>query len=94
MTTLDLAPDFHQTEINLTDLQKTAFSVENGHYKFVCMPFDLKNFPTTIQRVMENILIAIQKECHLGYMDDITIFSPSVREQVVNFKGELKKIQD
>ncbi len=34
---------FHQIEVDSKDVQKTAFSVENGHYEFLRMPFGLKN---------------------------------------------------
>lgn len=41
-STLDLASGFHQIEIRAEDVPKTAFSIENGHYEFVRMPFGLK----------------------------------------------------
>lgn len=83
-STLDLASGFHQIEVDERDISKTAFSVENGHYEFVRMPFGLKNAPSTFQRVMDNIL----RE-HLGirclvYMDDIIVFSTSLQEHIIN----------
>lgn len=81
-TTLDLASGFHQIEIAPSDIQKTAFTVENGHYEFVRMPFGLKNAPSTFQRVMDNILLGIQNERCLVYMDDIIIYSPTIHEHI------------
>ncbi|KAJ3641818.1 hypothetical protein Zmor_028291 [Zophobas morio] len=58
-TTLDLASGFHQVEMHPDDIEKTAFSTENGHYEFLRMPFGLKNAPAIFQRVMDNILRGI-----------------------------------
>ncbi|KYB25117.1 Retrovirus-related Pol polyprotein from transposon 17.6-like Protein [Tribolium castaneum] len=58
-STIDLASGFHQIEVDPNDVQKTAFTVENGHYEFVRMPFGLKNAPSTFQRVMDNVLRGI-----------------------------------
>lgn len=59
-STLDLASGFHQIEITPDDIPKTAFSVENGHFEFVRMPFGLKNAPSTFQRIMDNVLRDLQ----------------------------------
>lgn len=83
-STIDLASGFHQIEVHEKDIQKTAFSVDNGHYEFVRMPFGLKNAPSTFQRVMDNILREhIGVRC-LVYMDDIIVFSTSLQEHLVN----------
>lgn len=89
-TTLDLASGFHQVEVDKRDVEKTAFSVENGHYEFLRMPFGLKNAPSTFQRVMDNVLREhIGVRC-LVYMDDIIVFSTSLKEHLDN----LRKIFD
>ncbi|KAK9877350.1 hypothetical protein WA026_017747, partial [Henosepilachna vigintioctopunctata] len=38
-TTLDLASGFHQIEMHPNSVEKTAFTVEHGHYEYVRMPF-------------------------------------------------------
>lgn len=85
-TTLDLASGFHQIEVNPTDIPKTAFTVDFGHYEYVRMPFGLKNAPSTFQRVMDNVLQGLQGKSCLCYMDDIVIFSSSLQEHISNLK--------
>ena len=38
-STLDLAQDFHQIPVNKDSIEKIAFTVENGYYEYVRMPF-------------------------------------------------------
>jgi hypothetical protein len=81
-TTLDLASGFHQIEVESKDVPKTAFSVENGHFEYVRMPFGLKNAPATFQRVMDNIMAGLQNELCMVYMDDIIIYSSTFDEHI------------
>lgn len=92
-STLDLASGFHQIEVHVKDIPKTAFSVEGGHYEFVRMPFGLKNAPATFQRVMDNVLREhIGVRC-LVYMDDIIIYSTSLQEHLVNLKKVMETLR-
>lgn len=92
-TTLDLASGFHQIEINPKDIEKTAFTVENGHYEFVRMPFGLKNAPSTFQRVMDNILLGIQNERCLVYMDDIIVYSATIHDHILRLTEVFKRLR-
>lgn len=92
-TTLDLASGFHQIEVDPKDIQKTAFSVNFGHYEYVRMPFGLKNAPSTFQRVMDNVLGELQGKICLCYMDDIIIFSTSLQEHIESLTRVFNKLQ-
>lgn len=84
-------------------MQKTAFSSENKHYEFTRMPFGMKNAPPTFQRIMDNILRGIKNEKCLVYLDDIVVYSTSLKEHIsrleeiferfrpTNFKVQLKR---
>lgn len=92
-TTLDLASGFHQIEVNPRDSEKTAFTVDFGHYEFTRMPFGLKNAPSTFQRVMDNVLGELQGSHCLCYMDDIIIYSTSLQEHMENLTQVFKRLK-
>lgn len=93
-TTLDLANGFHQIEMDVNDIPKTAFSTENGHYEFRRMPFGLKNAPASFQRVMDNILRGLQNEICLVYLDDIVIFSTSLQEHITRLRQVFSRLRN
>lgn len=92
-TTLDLASGFHQIEVNPSDIPKTAFSVEFGHYEFLRMPFGLKNSPATFQRAVNNVLTGLQGEICLVYLDDIIIFSSDLQDHMTRLEKVFKRLQ-
>lgn len=62
------------------DIEKTAFSVDRGHYEFLRMPFGLKNEPSTFQRLMDVVLRGISTV--MTYLDDVIIYSTSLQEHI------------
>lgn len=93
-TTLDLASGFHQIKMNSKDIEKTAFSVEFGHYEYLRMPFGLKNAPSTFQRLMNNILNGLQGQNCLCYMDDIIVFSPTLKSHIHHLEKVFQKLEN
>jgi len=65
-STIDLESGFRQILMNKTDIQKTSFSINNGKYEFLRIPFGLTNEQ-------------VGKTC-LDYMDDIIIFSKTIEQ--------------
>lgn len=92
-TTLDLAQGFHQIEMHPESIEKTAFTVNNGHYEYVRMPFGLKNAPSTFQRVMDNVLKEYLNEFCLVYMDDVIVFSKSLQEHINHLRLVFQKLR-
>ena len=53
---LDLASGYWTVPIREEDQEKTAFSVPNGKWEFVRMPYGLVNAQATLQRIMDRIM--------------------------------------
>lgn len=85
-STIDLESGFHQILMKDDDIEKTAFSINNGKYEFLRLPFGLANAPRIFQRAMDNILREkIGKTCHI-YMDDIIVFSETAEQHLYDLK--------
>lgn len=81
---IDLKSGFHQIPLREQDMQKTAFSVNNGKYEFTRLPFGLKNAPSIFQRALDDILREyIGKICFV-YIDDIIIFAENEEDHLRN----------
>jgi len=54
-STIDLESGFHQILMKEADIENTSFSINNGKYEFLRMPFRLTNAPRIFQRAMDDI---------------------------------------
>eukprot|EP00253_Pinus_taeda_P009637 PITA_09637 len=79
---LDGFSGFNQILVHPDDQDKTTFTTPWGTFKYVKMPFGIKNIGATFQRAMD---IAFAKEIHdllVVYLDDLTPFSKSNQEHL------------
>lgn len=91
---LDLKSGFHQIHIRESDIEKTAFSINNGKYEFLRLPFGTKNGPEIFQRVLEDILRnCIGKICYV-YIDEIIVFGKDEEEHFKNVGTIFKTLED
>ena len=89
-TALDLASGYHQFPVNERDRHKTAFRTSNGLYEWKVMPFGLANAPSIFQNAMNTILkVHIAAGYCLVYLDDILIFSPSMKDHILHVDAVL-----
>ena len=93
-STLDANSGYWQVEIDPKDRDKTAFTSHHGLYRFIRMPFGLKNAPATFQRAIDVILSSVKWQFALVYLDDIVIFSPKPEEHIEHVKKVLMLLQD
>eukprot|EP00253_Pinus_taeda_P002880 PITA_02880 len=83
---LDGFSRFNQILVHPDDQDKTAFTTPWGTFKYVKMPFGLKNAGATFQRAMD---IAFAREIHeflVIYLDDLTAFSKSDQEHLEHLR--------
>lgn len=92
-SSIDLAQAFNQIEMDPRSIEKTAFTVENGHYEYLRMPFGLKNAPSTFQRVMDDIFKEYLHKFCFVYLDDIIIFSKSLNEHYQHIRKVFQKLR-
>ena len=74
---LDLAMGYHQTDMGPSDVDKTAFGTEEGHWAYKRMPFGTKTGPATLQR-MTNVLSGLTGTRCFVFLDDNVIYANSV----------------
>jgi Reverse transcriptase (RNA-dependent DNA polymerase)/RNase H-like domain found in reverse transcriptase/Integrase zinc binding domain len=91
---LDLKSGFHQIKLRESDIEKTAFSINNGKYEFTRLPFGLRNAPSIFQRALDDILREhIGVRCYV-YIDDIIIFGKTETEHFKNLQKIFETLEN
>jgi len=60
-----------------SDMNKTAFIIDNANYFYKVMTFGLKNAGATYQRLMDKVFNHIMGKCAEVYVDDMVVKPPS-----------------
>jgi transposase InsO family protein len=81
-STFDLRAGYHQVRVAEEDRDKTSFATREGTFQFRKMPFGLSCAGATFQRLMDIVLSGLNHECCLVYLDDIILYSTSVRQHL------------
>ncbi len=81
LSKLDLTAGFHQVRMDEESSKFTTFSCPLGKFRFVRMPFGLKNAPAIFQAIVEQVLKPV-KGCSRNYIDDVIVFSNSWNEHL------------
>jgi len=93
-TRLDLRSAYNLIRIKEGHEYLTAFRTPLGHFEYLVMPFGLRNAPSVFQRFIHDIL----NDC-IGifvrvYLDDIIIYSKSLKEHINHVRTVLKILID
>lgn len=76
---LELETVFCQIRIAPQDIEKTAFKTEYGQFEFLVMPVGLRNSPATFLSLMNPIFFDCIDKILIIYLDDILVFSSSLK---------------
>ena len=82
LSKIDLTQGYYQVRVDNESREKTAFNTREGKYEFLTMPFGLCNAPATFQTLMNRTLRAQLGKSVIVYLDDIVIYSNSLKEHL------------
>jgi len=92
-TLLDALWGYWQVPIAEQDRDKTTFTSHMGTYRYLRMPFGLRNAPSSFQRALDIILSGVRWRMCLVYIDDIIIFSKNREEHLEHLETVLELLQ-
>ncbi|GFX97031.1 retrovirus-related Pol polyprotein from transposon 17.6 [Trichonephila clavipes] len=80
MSRLYLRAGYHQVKVHAEDQDKTAFVSPFGTYRYLRMPYGLRNAPATFQRKMNRFCNGLEDIQALPYLDDIILLSETIEK--------------
>jgi len=87
-TKIDIRQAFHKIRIDLESKELTTFRTRYRTFKAYVVPFRLTNGPATYQRYINDVLFNYLDDFCTTYVDDILIFSKSLRD----YEGHVHKV--
>src|SRR6266542_3585437 len=93
LTVLDLASAYWQILLTKRSRKYIAFITAYELYQFKVMPFGLVNVPATFQRFMNDVLRDYLRKFCLIYLDDIIIYSKSLKDHKRHVRKVLQAIR-
>jgi len=93
-STFDLRSGFHQVKVHPRDVNKTTFTCHRGTFRFPRMPFGLTNAPATFQRLMDTVLMGLNFEICLAYLDDIILYSRDLSSHLDRLRQLFQRLRE
>ena len=87
MSKFDAAQGFWQVPMAAESKHLTAFTVPQGHFQFLRMPFGLVNSPATFNRCMRKMLTGLDNVD--SFVDDLLVHNPEWAEHVRDVRANL-----
>ncbi|GFW47035.1 retrovirus-related Pol polyprotein from transposon 17.6 [Trichonephila clavipes] len=92
MSTLDLRAGYHQVKVHVEDQDKTAFVCPFGTYRYLRMPYGLRNAPATFQRLMNRFFNGLEDILALPYLDDIIVLSETFEKHMFDLNAIFERL--
>ena len=93
-STLDALWGYWQVPIAEEDRDKTTFTTHLGTYRYIRMPFGLRNAPATFQRALDIILSGVRWRTCLVYLDDVVVFSKDQESHLEHLDDVLALLEE
>jgi hypothetical protein len=93
ISTLDLQAGYWQIQIRPEDRDKTALVCPFGLYRFLRMPFGLRNAPASFQRLIDRFKTGLPDVILLAYLDDLIVFSPNPSKHLEDLRSVLAQMR-
>jgi len=87
---LNIVTTFNQIRVYKGDKKYTAFYTQWGLFKYLVMPFGIKNSPSTFQQYINNILQEFLDVFVTAYINNILIYLSSLFKHQKHIKIVLK----
>ena len=94
LTRLDIITAFNKLRIHPESEDFTTFITSLGVYKYRVLLFGLTNGPASYQQYMNNILFEFLNDFYQAYLDDILIYSKTLKEHKKYIRQVLQKLRE
>ncbi|GFT43635.1 retrovirus-related Pol polyprotein from transposon 17.6 [Trichonephila clavipes] len=92
MSTIDLQSGYHQVKVADVDQDKTAFVCPFGTYRYLRMPFGLRNAPATFQRLIDKFRSGLKDVFALSYLDDTIVLSETFGKHLEDLEKVFERL--
>ncbi len=91
---IDLCLGYYQIHIVEGDEENNVCRTRYGSYKFLVMPFELTNAPSTFCTLMNDIFREWFDDFVIVYIDDILVYNNSMEEHVEHFRKVFQRLKE
>ena len=91
-TVLDLTSAYNQVKLDTDSRKYTAFICSRGLYEYNVLPMGITNATETFQRLMNTVFKDILHKIVETYLDDIIIYSRTLKEHVQHVKMVVERL--
>lgn len=93
MSAIDLRAGYHQVKVREADRDKTSFVTPFGTFRYLVMPFGLRNAPATFQKLIDRFRSGLPSILILAYLDDVLVISETFDQHMTDLKRVFERLR-